>query len=224
MSATTESIYGLFYDDFRSPQHLQEGPDEVLFYVGRTTNIEKRMKQHLYEAGAGTEDKYVFMRDLKQKNIEWHHKVLQAVCDSDNRPWEYFYVIESIRKGSPLKNMRYGDFQHISSSRLNLFAADKSICTVDDLKEKLKKEEVENQPIYKASDSVQLRAILRSLRWLRLENDERNGDVRKWNIYDLGEGTEEIKTDFYMTKKQVAEFLAPGATERQQELIKLLHG
>ena len=213
MRATKEFIYALYYDDFATPQHLEEGPNEVVFYIGRTTNPDRRLKQHRYEAKTGTEDKYVFIRELDQKNVEWDFKVLGEVEKSDDRPWEFWYVIEFIRKGVSLKNMRYGDFKRMQTNRLKKFASNKSIRNVDDLKKTIEREESEKQPKYKSSGSVQLRAILRSLRWLRVQSIIHDGEIRKWNIYDLGEGTQEIKAEYSMKKREVAACLTPNFEE-----------
>ena len=220
MQNDKEYIYALYFDDFTSSQHLQEGPDEVIFYIGRTTNPEHRIKQHRYEAKKGKEDKYIFIRELENKNIEWDLKVLRAVDISDVRPWEYWYVIESIRKGAPLKNMRYGDFQRVSDSRLKNLVDDDSVRSVDDLKTLIAKKE--NQENYKSSESVQMRAILQSLRWLRTESEERNGQIAKWNIYDLGEGTEEIKAEFTMKKKELATLLTPASKEAFRKIERMI--
>ena len=214
MRAATKFIYSLYYDNFDSPHYQENGPNEVLFYIGRTTNPERRLREHRYKALRGSEDNYVFIRELNQKNKEWGMEVLRKNIDTDNRPWEYWYVIESIRKGSPLKNMRYGDFQHISANRLAEFAADKSINGVDDLKKRLDNEKTDERSSYKSSGAVQFKATLKSLRWLRVEVKERDGQTEKWNIYDLGEGTEEVKADFYLKKKEIAALLTPAVKER----------
>ncbi|TAM61261.1 MAG: hypothetical protein EPN49_07305 [Rhodanobacter sp.] len=213
MRSTKEFIYALYYDDFATPQHLEEGPDEVVFYIGRTTNPDRRLKQHRYEAKTGTEDKYVFIRKLGQKNVEWGIKVLGEVEKSDDRPWEFWYVIDFIRRGISLKNMRYGDFKRVPTNRLKKFASNTSIRNVDDLKKTIGRNEHEEQPKYKSSGSVQLRAILRSLRWLRAESEMHDCEIRKWNIYDLGEGTQEIKAEYSMKKREVAACLTPDFKE-----------
>lgn len=219
MRATTKFIYALYYYDFDSPQVQENGPNEVFFYIGRTTNPERRLKQHQYKALRGTEDNYVFIRELNQKNKEWDMEVLREVMDTDNRPWEYWYVIESIRKGSPLKNMRYGDFQHISTNRLKEFATDKSINDIDDLKKRIDKEEADERSSYRSSSAVQLKATERSLRFLREESEERSGQTKKWKIYDLGEGTEEVKAESGLKEGEIAALITPDARERMRMLI-----
>ena len=218
MRAVTKFIYSLYYDNFDSPHYQENGPNEVLFYIARTTNPERRLREHRYKALRGSEDNYVFIRELNQKNTEWDMEVLREVMDTDNRPWECWYVIESIRKGSPLKNMRYGDFQHISTNRLKEFATDKSINGVDDLKKRLDKEKTDERSSYKSSGAVQRKTILQNLRWLREESEERGEQTKKWNIYDLGEGTEEVKADFYLKKKEIAALLTPDVKERMHVL------
>lgn len=196
-----------------SQYHEEDSPDEIFFYIGRTANPEQRLKQHCYEAKHGTEDKYIFIRELQDKEIEWDLKILQEVESTDNRPWEFWHVIESIRNGYPLKNMRYGDFKQVSTNRLKTIADDRTITCIDGLKMRLEEDERESSTKYEKSIELQRRAILKSLRWLRIENEQNNGENRKWNIYDLGDGTEEIKAEYYMTKKEVAKCLTPAFKE-----------
>lgn len=216
MKTTTEFIYALYYNDFASPLHLQEGPDEKIFYVGRTSDPNRRLKQHRHKAKTGTEDNYVFIRDLTQKNVEWDLKILREIDKSDVRSWEYWYIIELIRKGTSLKNMRYGDFKE--ENRLKRLARDDSIHNIDDLERELKRKESESSPKYEVSALMQERAVLKSMRWLREETNVKNYETKKWNIYDLGEGTEEIKADYYMKKEDISKLLTPNYQERMKKL------
>lgn len=210
VQSTKKFIYALYYDDFACPECLEEGPDEVVFYIGRTKNPNQRLKQHQQEAKTGHEDKYMYIRELIQNNIEWDLKILGEIDASDERPWEFWYVIDFIRKGIALKNMRYGDFKQVPTNKLKKLASDSYITNVDDLK-KVLQPKVSKSAKYKSSSSVQQRAILLNLRWLRVESEVQGGEVRKWNIYDLGEGTEEIKAEYSMKKTEVAALLTPNS-------------
>ena len=68
------------------------------------------------------------------------------------------------------------------------------------------------------SGALQFKATLQSLRWLRTESKERNGQTERWNMYDLGEGTEEITAEFYLKKKEIAALLTPDVKERLRVL------
>jgi len=210
-------IYALIYDDFLSAQNLEEGPDEIAFYIGTTQTPKRREKQHRYESRTGHEDKYQFIRELEKQGKEWGLVVLKIVDEEDNRPWEYWYVIDYIRKGCPLRNMRYGNLNNVSDIILIKLAKDKSINTVDILQEKLTNEPKESG--YSSSRKTQKKAILKSLCFLRTETED-SGERRKWNIYNLGDGTEEIKAEYYMKKSEVADLLLPDVQNMFEELMR----
>ncbi|REG61548.1 hypothetical protein B0G80_4401 [Paraburkholderia sp. BL6669N2] len=217
-----EFIYALYYDDFRSPAALQEGPDEAVFYIGRTADIDSRIKQHRRDAKDGHEDKYVFIRHLERRNIAWAIKELAAVDASDSDPWEFLYVIEFIRNGHDLKNMRYGDYQRDPNNLLHRLSKDPAVSNIAALKQRLAREEGVDTSNYATSEAVQARAVRRSLRWLRTETETVNGTIQKWNIYDQGAGTKEIKADFWMTKNEVANWLTPASVARTDRIFQLL--
>ncbi|MFM0060625.1 GIY-YIG nuclease family protein [Paraburkholderia phytofirmans] len=217
-----EYIYALYYDDFRTPSDLQEGPDDAVFYIGRTADIDSRIKQHRYDAKDGREDKYVFIRDLERRKIPWDIKELAAVDASDSDPWEFLYVIEFVRNGHDLKNMRYGDYRRDPNNLLHRLSKDPAVSNMPVLKRRLAREEGAETSNYATSEAVQARAILRNLRWLRTETETVNGTTRDLNIYDQGDGTDEIKADFWMTKKEVASSLTPASMARTDRIFQLL--
>jgi hypothetical protein len=66
-------IYGLYY--------LGADDQRRYFYVGRSINPRRRMKQHAYGTGSRHEDVYVFLRDLG--STDWHHEILDTVTEAD---------------------------------------------------------------------------------------------------------------------------------------------
>jgi hypothetical protein len=94
-----EYIYALVYDDFRSATDLQEGPHESPFYVGRTGDMDARLRQHHHDAKKGAEDKYVFIRSLNERRIPWGISMLKEVGLDDPEPWEFLHVIKSNTTG-----------------------------------------------------------------------------------------------------------------------------
>ena len=66
---------------------------------------------------------------------------------------------------------------------------------------------------------MQKRAIAKSLRWLRTET-RTTGGIDKWNLYDRGEGTEEISVQYGMTREEIAELLLPERERLLDELFK----
>lgn len=169
-------IYVLVYNDFPSLESLVEGPNEIAFYIGKAKNPDEREKQHGYTYKTGHEDKYKFIRELEQQGKEWYSVVLKEVDEEDNRPWEYWYVIDYIRKGSPLKNMRYGDLNKISKaikSKLTQLANDRSVNNIDDLQKKLTEESMKQN--YPSSRKIQYRAIFKII----AVSQNRDGCIRQ---------------------------------------------
>jgi GIY-YIG catalytic domain len=64
------NVYALFY--------MCEGSKQY-FYVGRSKNVERRIRQHEYSKRRGHEDKYHKIRDLEAAKIEWLHEVIEVV-------------------------------------------------------------------------------------------------------------------------------------------------
>src|SRR3990167_8089531 len=97
------AIYALYYLD----------PDDAsrrrYFYVGRSVNPARRLRQHELLSVRGHEDKYAFIRKLQGRGVAWHLDVLAAVADGEYpQDWERFHVIDLVRKGHALTNMRHG--------------------------------------------------------------------------------------------------------------------
>lgn len=216
--ANMKYIYALICDDFSDPNCLDDGPGETVFYIGKSKNPEKRYLEHKANSKYGTEDKYVFIREIEAKNWSWWFEILLEIEEADKRPWEYWYVLEYIRKGAPLKNMRFGDFRDISESKLRKLASDENIKTIDCLVEQLKNE---NLPRYESSKNNQLKAILKVMRFLRTERKTK--DKSNWvNVYDLGEGTNEIRAEYYMKKEEVAKLYTPDRRKNFERLDSLM--
>ncbi len=64
-------IYSLSHWDFTAPLSREEGPEDVVFYVGKTSDPEKRLISHRSKAKTGHEDVYALIRDLEAKKIPW---------------------------------------------------------------------------------------------------------------------------------------------------------
>jgi hypothetical protein len=78
------------------------------FYVGRTNNIPRRMKEHARDAKTGTETKYQFIREILAANAQWDHFVLAEINDVTD-PYEDYWVYLLLCDGYTLTNMKMGD-------------------------------------------------------------------------------------------------------------------
>lgn len=98
-------IYALYY--------IEPGDTEAYrryFYVGQSSNPDRRAAQHRNATAAGREDKYVFMRALMERGVRWEHEV---VCAIPEEQWafstERWHVIRLFRLGHILRNMKHGN-------------------------------------------------------------------------------------------------------------------
>jgi len=95
-----EHIYALYY--------TLDGKKDY-FYVGRSRNLERRMKQHLWDSVRGdTATSRQFIRDLLAAGLTFDHEVLAEVTASDQH-YEQYYTYVKLCEGYKLTNMRNGD-------------------------------------------------------------------------------------------------------------------
>lgn len=93
-------IYALFFT-------LDDKKD--YFYVGRSENPTRRMKEHRSNSKSGaTEDSREFIRNLWTVGLDFDHEIL-ATITSDQQNYEDFYVWDLARQGYQLTNMKQGD-------------------------------------------------------------------------------------------------------------------
>lgn len=89
----------------------KDGPP---FYVGRTSDMGRRLKEHKYESRFGTEAKYQYIRELEINGVEWEMILLDEVIidrqtiDVMDR-YEDFWVYTLAVEGYDLQNMKAGD-------------------------------------------------------------------------------------------------------------------
>lgn len=81
----TISIYALYYYD-KTP------PVKRFYYVGRSNNVPRRLKEHKFAKNKGSEDKYEFIRELESNGIDWeNHEILREIPEGeyppDNERW-----------------------------------------------------------------------------------------------------------------------------------------
>lgn len=99
-----KQIYALFY---------MSGEVKRYFYVGRSKDLKRRMKEHCYHSKMGHEDKYQKIRELKERGIAWSSEIVESIQGNCYIPdAENFHVIRLTREGHELTNMRHGSKEH----------------------------------------------------------------------------------------------------------------
>jgi hypothetical protein len=110
MSADTSpivEIYGLFTT-------AADGA-KAFFYVGRSENVGRRLREHIYASRKGHEDKYVRIRELDAAGTSWHVEIIESLGATDYYPdAERWHVIRLTREGHTLTNMRHGSAAHLA--------------------------------------------------------------------------------------------------------------
>jgi hypothetical protein len=99
-----EYIYALTYGD-------------DVFYIGRTNNLERRMKEHRYSSKNGHEDKYCHIRINGDK---WSYLVLDECERIDDECFEQFWMLQFLKEGYTLTNMKMGDSEHVDYTKADL--------------------------------------------------------------------------------------------------------
>lgn len=220
-------IYSLVYWDFPTEQSLEEGPDNVVFYIGQTDDPDRRLKDHQYRFKDGPEDVYAYIRELELKGTAWDLEIIREVEPSDELPWETYEIKLAIQSGVSLKNMKFGDLGDESRSIIRRLVDDPDVKDIHSFDKALKKERNHSkggeESDYASSERLQFRAMLQSMRLLRTETDPPDVNYpRRWSIYDTGDGTEEIPVEYGMEKKEVSKLLTPASKEAIDGVKKLI--
>lgn len=94
-----------------------------------------REKQHHYSAKRDHTDKYVYIRQLQEKCIDWSLNVVTEVDLERGQPhdFERYYVIYYARQGCPLTNMKHGDLKIAAEIQRQI--ADLSIQSVENVRD-----------------------------------------------------------------------------------------
>ena len=87
-----------------------KGGHPSYFYVGKSHEPARRMKQHVAGARVGRhEDVYDRIRELNAHGISWEMEILGSIAASDyEADAERFEIIRMVRAGHQLMNMRHG--------------------------------------------------------------------------------------------------------------------
>ncbi|MGF6768752.1 hypothetical protein P3T18_001222 [Paraburkholderia sp. GAS199] len=118
-------VYGLF-------TLTQEG-EKQYFYVGKTErSVEVRLREHVVKSAHGHENVYEHLRRLELANETWAAEVLRHCVGTEYREdAERFEVIQLLRQGHDLQNMRYGDAKQREEMKRQ--AADPTIRSLEDV-------------------------------------------------------------------------------------------
>ena len=66
----SKHVYAFFYLD---------GEVKRYFYVGRTKDLSRRMKEHRYRSRTGHEGKYAKIRELEAQGIQYDSEIIQTI-------------------------------------------------------------------------------------------------------------------------------------------------
>jgi hypothetical protein len=78
------------------------------FYVGRTKDVTRRLREHNYSKTKGTEAKYQHIRKLEAEGKQWELVPLAEVGPCTEH-YEDFWVYTLLMEGYDLTNMKAGD-------------------------------------------------------------------------------------------------------------------
>lgn len=90
---------------------LVEVKSKIKFYIGRTIEPKRRLREHRYGARTykpGDEDKYQYANALNAAGLKWTMEILME-CGPDTEHYEDFFVNKYRLLGEPLQNMKAGD-------------------------------------------------------------------------------------------------------------------
>jgi uncharacterized protein YqfB (UPF0267 family) len=95
-------IYTLYSSDGKGNRNV--------FYIGITSRPKQRLQEHQRESKKGHTAKYTHIRSLENRGYEWGLKVIKSIDDGIYpQDYERFYVIQYLRNGYELTNMKYGN-------------------------------------------------------------------------------------------------------------------
>lgn len=174
------------------------------FYIGKTNNLKRRESEHRIAAKHGSEDKYVFIRDvLETNNIEWGlHSLKEEPINKYVEDWERWYVIDYIRSGQPIQNMKHGDLDSIKELSEQL--GDETILYVEDvIRDRLRREKQKKELAFKKSEKLRKRVLeMDSL------SDEQKDAIEREKKMDLL--LDYIKKKMKLKKSFTSELKKPG--------------
>tara|TARA_B110000908_G_scaffold171809_1_gene235991 strand:- start:237 stop:1211 length:975 start_codon:yes stop_codon:yes gene_type:complete len=128
-------VYALVHDVW-TEDSKHNGPDDAQFYIGVSQDPDQRLNQHQSAVRLGKDitNKYSFIRnELEPNKTDWGLLELQTIpADEDASDWENLYIIEAIRKGYKLQNMRFSGYW--SAKGTQILAMDPDIQTIDDVR------------------------------------------------------------------------------------------
>lgn len=93
--------------------YFLEAGQKRYFYVGRSKDLQRRMREHNRSKHGGHEDKYARIRDVEAAGMPWFSEAIEAITNDDYFPdAERWHVIRLTREGHELMNMRHGSIEH----------------------------------------------------------------------------------------------------------------
>lgn len=90
-----------------------ENYDRVIFYIGRTIDMSRRIYEHRLATKnykKGDEWCYEFASTLEQCGIKWDMELIMQ-CGPDTEFYEEFFRAKYKNEGHPIQNMKIGDLE-----------------------------------------------------------------------------------------------------------------
>ena len=178
-----------------------------VFYVGRTSDMTRRLKEHQYASKTGTEAKYQYIRQLEAAGIKWEMVLLEEVGEDTEHYEDYFVYLLSF-DGHELCNMKMGDAkqQAEQDAIMNMRATGQFFSNAKDFlsaRERAIKEE--EARIKAAKLNAKIRSDETSKSSSKFVNDGTHGESimvgEDPNKKFMSEGTRKLLEKFKMEKK-----------------------
>lgn len=134
----------------------------VVFYCGRTTDIDNRRTGHKSASKKGTTDVYCFIRDLEYVNIKWDIFAVLTYNKEDYVAQEDDHILKLLFANIDLTNMKKGDAKWKERTLANMAKAKKAGCNT--VKEYKEWDRVERQKVRDAKAAKRLEANKPSLK------------------------------------------------------------
>jgi hypothetical protein len=206
-------VYALYCDEFETREHFKNGDStNSYFYVGRTSNIERRKKQHESKARCGSS--YPYHEKIRSLDI-WDIEELASVDEDLISDHEEYYMMKLTCEGHPLLNIKQGDRIRQNAKEFISILENAGVKNNSDYS-KLLHEDRKNKILHRERQQIK-----RQLKHIKYDPQTEQ------HIYSLN--GEIQTTEKYMKKSELIDFLCPSVNvdlfrlvKRVQELVSVV--